>query len=404
MPLHSLAGSKNDGTTVLAVGFSSHYMSSILKALLQCLRILRLVREYIQKFPGRWTSFLAVLGRKLSLLWRCHGGLGKPGTPRRPKPSESPVSHSSTSREYVVAASTVPDSANYPNSQERAERQTATAAPTTGIPHTTQDTLSVDPSHPINPPPPFDSRILLAHSSSGNLSYGASIQSRASDRLSIITASRDSIRAVPAGQPSRLPRATHRQFGRGPDPSRSRDRSRPTTPNRTYPSHQLPHLEIITPNAPHFSHGDDGVGSVNEPSPSSYSHEPLSPPSMDRINKKRSSTSVVLNVQNPSTESLPISSTTNPPPLMEEPFSLDSATAHSSPVASSVYLHDEGLIRSLTSLSDYLLPEGRFVQLINSDQVPRYTKNVTMRVGYIPIPMTTFLHLLTEPATKRRTM
>lgn len=367
-------------------------MSSILKVLLQCLRILPLVREYIQKFPGRCTSLLAVLSRKLGLVWRCHDGHGKPGTSQRPKSSESPlfgtrasgypVSHSSPSREYVIAASNVPESANYPSSQERAERQTATAAPTTGIPLTTQESLSVDHFHAINPPPPFDAGI-LTHRSSGNLS-AVSIQSRASDRLSVITTSRESIRAIPAGQPSRLSRATHRQFGRGPDPSKSRDRSRPTTPttNRPHTPHQLPRLEIITStsNAPHSVHGDDGVGSVNQPSPSSYSHEPLSPP-LDRHNKKRSSTSLVFNVQNPSTESLPISSVMNPQPLTEEPFGIDSATAHSSPVD----LHDEGLIHSPTSCSDHLLPEGRFVQLINSDQVPRYTKNVTMQVGYILI-------------------
>jgi len=367
-------------------------MSSILKALLQCLRILRLVREYIQKFPGRWSSLLAVLSRRLGLLWRCQDGLGKPGnsTSRGPKSSETPlfgtraskypVSHSSISREYVIAASTVPESANYPSSQDRAEIQPATAVPTPGIPLTTQDSLSVDNTHAINPPPPFDGRG-LAHRSSGNLS-AVSIQSRASDRFSVITTSRESIRAIPIGQPSRLSRAPHRQFGRGPDPSRSRDRSRPNTPtSRPRTPHQLPHLEVITSNAPHFTHGDNEVGSVNQPSPSSYTHEPLSPPSI-RNNKKRSSTSLVFNVQNPSTDSLPISSTVNPPALTEEPFAIDSATAHSSPVITPADLHDEGHIRSLTSLTDYLLPEGRFVQLINSDQVPRYTKNVTMQAGY----------------------
>jgi hypothetical protein len=366
-------------------------MSPILKALLQCLRILRLVREYIQTFPGRWTSLLAVLSRRLGLLWR---GLRKPGTSRGPKSSEPPlfgtsasrypVSHSSTSREYVIAASTVPESANYPSSQDRAEMQPATAVPTTGVPLTTQDSLSVDNLHPINPPLPFDGRI-LAHRSSGNLS-AVSVQSRASDRFSVITTSRESMRAIPVGQPSRLSRAPHRQFGRGPDPSRSRDRSRPdTTTSRPHTPHELPRLQVITSNAPHFSHGDDGVGSVNLPSPSAYTHEPLSPPTMDRNNKKRSSTSLVFNVQNPSTDSLPISSTVNPLPLTEEPFAIDTTTAHSSPVTTPADLHDEGFSRSLTSISDYLLPEGRFVQLINSDQVPRYTKSVTMQVGFILI-------------------
>jgi hypothetical protein len=391
-PCHS---SKNDGPVVSwHLEFSSLCMSSILKVLLQCLRILRLVREYIQKIPGRWTSLLAVLNRQLRLWWRCHDGHGrdghgKPGTLRRPKSSESlpldtrtsryPVPHGSISRECIIAASTVPESANHPSSQERADRQTATAAPTAGIPLTNQDTLSVDHSHVINPPPPFEGRN-IAHHSSGNLS-AVSIQSRASDRLSVIT-TRSSIRAVPAGQPSRLSRATYRQFGRGPDPSRSRDRSRPTTPtNQHHTRHpHLPHLEIITSNTPHSTHGNDSVGSVNQPSPSFNSHD-LSPPPMDRHNKKRSSTSLVFEVQNPSTESLPISSVMNPPPLSEEPFAVDTATAHSSPITTPADLYDEGLMRSHTSLTDSLLPEGRFVQLINSDQIPRYMKNITMHVG-----------------------
>jgi len=365
-------------------GFPSFCMSSILKVLLQCLRLLgpvRPVREYIQKFLRRWTLLLAVLGRKLSLLWRCHDGFGKPGTSRRPKSSGSPVSHSPTSREYVVAASTVPESANYPSSQELAERQAATAALTTGIPPTTQENLSVDHSYandaidPDDPPPSFDGRI-LAHHSSGNLS-AVSVQSRASSRFSVITTSRESIRAIPVGQPSRPSRATHRQFGRGPNPSKSRDRSSPTS--RSHTPRQLPRLEIVTLDAPHFAHGDDGVGSVNQPSPSSDTQESPSPPSMDRNSKKRSSTSLVFNVQNPSTESLPSSSVMNPQPLTDQPFGIDSAaTAHSSRVKIPADLYDEGLIRSPTSLSDNLLPEGRFVQLINSDQVPRYTKNFVM--------------------------
>ena len=381
-------------------------MSSILKVLLRCLPILRLVHEHIQKLPGRWISLLAVLSRKMSIFWHCHDGPGKPGTSRRPKLSESIVfgtresgypvalAHSPTSREHVTEASTVPESASYPNSQELAGGQTATAAPTTGIPLASQDSLSVDHSHAINPPPLFDGRI-LAHRGSENLS-AVSIQSRASDRFLVITTSRESIRVIPIGQPSRLSRAIYRQFGYGPDPSRLRslrDWSRPTPlTNRLNTPHQPPRLEAITSNAFHVAHEDDQVSSGNQrqPSPSSSTHEQLSPPSMNRSNKKQPSTSVVFDVQNSSIGSLPISSMTNPPPLTEGPSAIDPATAHSSPVPTLTDLHDEGPIRSSTSLSDYCLPEGRFVQLINSDQVPRYTKNVTMKVGYILIPCPPF--------------
>jgi hypothetical protein len=110
-----------------------------------------------------------------------------------------------------------------------------------------------------NPLHPLGERGLVNRSSE-SLS-AASIQSRFSDSFSIITNSRDSIRATHPS--SRLPRATHRQFGRGPDPSR----------------------------------------------------------------------------------------------LIERP--------------------------SNAATLDYYVPDGRFVQLINSDQVPRYTKDALMQVEYI---------------------
>jgi hypothetical protein len=103
---------------------------------------------------------------------------------------------------------------------------------------------------------------------------------------------------------------------------------------------------------------------------------------MDGNRRKQSSTSVVIEFQNPSTESLPLSSI-NPPQLTEEPFTIDTATAHSSPVTAAGDLQDDEF--HTASLPEDFLPEGRFVQLINSDQVPRYTKNVTMQVGSIII-------------------
>jgi len=378
-------------------------MASVLEALLEFLRVLRLARDHIQKVPGRWASLLAFLGRKLSALLRCRGGLGKPGTLRRPKPSEPPFCDTRTSacsysgsggsavsREYhVVAASTVPNSANYPNLLQ--ERQTATAA--LGTPPPTLASLSVDQLHATNPLHPFDGRS-LAHRSSGNMS-AVSIQSRASSRLSIITNSRESTRVPAVGQPSRHPRATHRQFGRGPDPSRSRDHlSRSPSPmNRSHSPHQLPRLEVLTTNLSPHTHGDGGVNPVVQPSVSSYPHEPQSPSesSNDEKQRKQSLTSVVFEFQNPSTESLPVSPSINPPQFVEKPFTVDTGTAHSSAVTAAADLRDEELIRSPgTSLHDCFLPEGRSVQLINSDQVPRYTKNAVMQVGSIVILLQLF--------------
>jgi len=375
-------------------------MATILKLLLEFLRILRLARDYVQHFPGRWASLVAFLGRKLGALLRCCG-LERPGTLRSPKPSKPPYCGSgaraysvsggpAVSKEYVVvAASSVPDSANYPNPQET-RRQTATVAPTpaVGIPAQTLASLSIDQLHASNSPTPFEGRS-LAHRSSGNLS-AISIQSKASSRLSIITNSRESTRAPALGQPSRLPRATHRQFGRGPDPSRSRDRpSRPSTPTtRPHTPYQFPRLEIITSNPPHVAYEDGRVSPVVQPpSVSPHSHEPLSPPPMDGNQRKQSSTSVVIEFENPSTESLPLSSI-NPPQLTEEPFTIDTPTANSPPVTVAESLQDEEF--PTASLPEEFLPEGRFVQLINSDQVPRYTKNVTMQVGSIIILLQLF--------------
>jgi hypothetical protein len=371
-------------------------MASIFKVLLEFLRILRIARVHIQQFPGRWTSLLAFLGRKLNALWRCRHG--KPGTLQRPKSSEPPFCGTRTStysvsgdsvvsKEYVVAASTIPDSANYPNMQER---QTATV--TIGIPPLTLASLSVDQLHAGNPSTLFEGRS-LAHRSSGNLS-NVSIQSRASDRYSIITNSLESTRVTAVGQPSQLVRATHRQFGRGPNPSRSRDRlSRSPSPmNRPNTPHQLPHLQVFTTNFPPHTRGDSGVGPVIHPPVSSYSSEPQNPTPTDENHRKQSSTSVVFEFQNPSTDSFPISPSTSPPQFTEEPFTVDTATAQSSPVTAKADLQDEESICShATSPPDLFLPEGRFVQLINSDQVPRYSKNITMQVEYKSFYYTIFI-------------
>jgi hypothetical protein len=369
-------------------------VASVLEVLLEVLRVLRLARDHIQKVPGRWASLLlAFLSRKLSAFLRSCG-LGKPGTLRRPNPSQPPFCGTRTSaysgpavsREYVVAASTVPNSANHPNLQER---QTATA--TVGTPPTTLASLSVDQLHATNPQHPFEGRS-LAQRSSGNVS-NVSIQSRASDRLSIITNSRESTRAPAAGQPSRLPRATHRQFGRGPDPSRSRDHlSRSPSPmNRSHSPHQYPRLGVLTTNLPPHAHGDSSVNPGVQPSVSSYPYGPQSPSPRDEKQRKQSLTSVVFEFQNPSTESLPVSPSINPSQFMEKPFTVDTGTAHSSPVTSAADLQDEEHIRSpATSLPDCFLPEGRSVHLINSDQVPRYTKDVLMQVGSIIIPLQLF--------------
>jgi hypothetical protein len=117
---------------------------------------------------------------------------------------------------------------------------------------------------------------IYGNRSSANLST----HSRASDRLSILhqTHSRESLHAS-AGQTTRFPRAPHRQFGRGPSPSPSRERS-PSPPGRVHqPSptsriHPLPRLELDTTNL-HPTHVDIRAQSLSiplQPCPTHMSH------------------------------------------------------------------------------------------------------------------------------------
>ncbi|KAI0296405.1 hypothetical protein BC826DRAFT_232845 [Russula brevipes] len=135
-------------------------MASALQVILEFLRILRLAKDYIKRFPARYASHFSRLGRKLSELWRLW--LGR-GTFRRRKPAEPSfvrigasqysVSEDSIVKECVVAAaSNVPASASHPNLHV-AERQLqlANPAPPVGTPPPL-DTLSVD--HPFAPNPP----------------------------------------------------------------------------------------------------------------------------------------------------------------------------------------------------------------------------------------------------------
>ena len=387
-------------------------MALVLNVLLEILRILRFARDCIKRFPGRGASLLALLGRKLTVWWRLlRGKLGSYGgrkTVKRPSVGAEASSHSVSGGStvvggYVVAASYVPSSASHPSLHDR----------TDGQQQQQQQQLSTvaRPAHPFHPPVIDTLSVDLPHSlgarghvnhSSANLSI-ASIQSRASDRFSFITTSRDSNRA-PHGQPSRLPRATHRQFGRGPDPSRSRERlTRPNTPlTRPHTPLNPPRLEVVTTNLPSDAHGSGRVSPLVLPSVSSaHGHQPLSPPTLNEVRRRQSSaTSFIVDVQYPSTESLPISPSTSNPPVADEPHAIESVTAHSSPDSPVMNPHDDAVPGSPTSSNaatlDYYLPEGRFVQLINSDQIPRYTKDALMQVEYTILSTHPYLSLQTS--------
>jgi hypothetical protein len=382
-------------------------MAPVLNVLLEILRILRFARNCIKRFPGRGASLLALLGRKLSAWWRFWRG--KSGSYGGRKPAKRPIVGTSEASSYsvsdgsavaggyVVAASSVPPSASHPSLHERTDgqQQPATVVYSVGTHPPVIASLSVDHPYGHNLPQSLGTRGLV-NRSSGNLS-AASIQSRASDRFSIITTSRDSLRAT-HGQPSRLPRGTHRQFGRGPDPSRSRERltrpsSRPNTPStrpHTPPNHPRP--EIIT-NLPTAAHGNGRVSPL-------VPLQPPSPPISNEVRRRQSSTGFVVDVQNPSTESLPITPSTTNRPVTEEPLAMESTTAHPSPDSPVVDQHDEPVPVSPTSSNaatlDYYLPEGRFVQLINSDQIPRYEKNALMQVEYTILSPHPYISLQTS--------
>lgn len=242
-------------------------------------------------------------------------------------------------REYhVVAASDVPASASHPSIHELTENQLATIAPPVGVHFPVLAGDAGDHPPTPNPPDPLGRRSFVNRSS--DVLSTVSVQSRASDRYSIITNSRDSIRERP---------------------------TRPSTPTtRLHTPTQPPRLEIITVLPP--THDDGEVNPVSQLlASSSYTHETLSPPPMSEIRRRHSSTSVVVDVSYPSTESLPIpiSPAVDHEPLPDPPTSSDFTTL------------------------DYFLPAGRVVQLINSDQIPRYDRNVTMQVSNIILSLHT---------------
>ncbi|KAI0289787.1 hypothetical protein B0F90DRAFT_1791737 [Multifurca ochricompacta] len=350
-------------------------MASTLKVLFDILCKLRFTKDCINRCFGRWALFLAFLGRRLCD-WRSSWWHGKPGTVKKSKPAKplfpGTVVHSGSlsgsveRKEYIVAAaSIIPTSVSHPSLHEPSSstsNDTGQLATTSGpgtIHPATPSNLTADPhqdyAHSISS---LDGRN-FANRSSTNLS----VHSRASDRLSILQAhSRESLRG-PVGQPSRFPRAVHRQFGRGPSASRSRERpSRSPSPTSHLPHvPRVPRLEIDVTNLRPNTHADDRVSPAIPPLVSSHTHAPLSPPIIP--GRRQSSTSVIIGIENPSTESLPLTVCDGSP------------TTHSShaSVAMGLPLEELSPLSPTTPsvISNFLLPEHRFVQLINSDQVPR---------------------------------
>ena len=328
---------------------------------------------YYRNCIKRWALFLALLGCKLGVNHLWHDG--KRGTSHEPTQAERPPSGTGACLElgeYVVAASQVPASASHPNLPDvpnaTGQPQISRASPTVS--------LTVEPHRDH-----ADPTTALAPIHSDNSPTGLGTDRRHSDRLSLIqTHSRESFHA-PVGQTTRFPRAPHRRSGRGPSPSPSRERPS-RSPSPTNHAHQLPQLEINTTNLrPQMQ--DDGRNSPITPhSVTSQALGPLSPHGQRR---RQSSTSVIVGVVNPSTDSLPLSSSTNQPPLTEGPYTIGPPIDPPSPVADPPDAREASPQHSPTAssraaTSNFDLPAGRFLQLMNSEQVPRYTREVLVSV------------------------
>ena len=370
-------------------------MAYLLRILLEFWRRLRLAKDHIKRFPRRWTSLLAYLVRKMGE-WRFMWP-SKPGTLRSPKPAEpsfpsdgagsSSMSGGSVctggiGAYYAAAASTVPASAIQlePLGRERAHPQSDAATPTP-----TLATLPVDP--PWAPGPSTTNQTVgstHANHSSGSLS----VQSRASDRPSMISNSRTSLHTpVQIDRLSQNPRTPSRQFGPGPGPPRSRGRpSRSPSPKPSLNTAQLDNLDIAPTDAHTDARVDGAINDTIDPQdltdlPSSFSHTQDRPGRTAIRREKQWTTSVGRNVrvQNPSTEPLPITSI-DAQQTTEEPMVMDTSTHPSLHISPSDRAETASQNSHMASPASPVsaLPERRFLKLINSDQIPRYTKNATM--------------------------
>ncbi|KAI9438667.1 hypothetical protein H4582DRAFT_189065 [Lactarius indigo] len=355
-------------------------MASIFSFLLDLLRKLRLTKGTIRHHLKRWALFLAFLGRKLGVNHLWHGGKRDASY----KPAQTERSFSRTEArlqlgEGVVAASHIPTSAGHPDLHDVSGQQPSSSRTSPPASLTVEPPTHRDHANPTI----VVSTGIHPNRSSANLSIHS--RASASDRLSMIqTHSRESLHTPLGRQTARsFPRAPHRQFGRGPSPSPSPSRERPSrSPSPTDRIPRVPRLEVVTTNLHPPTHVDDRKSPIDTPSVSSPAHAPLSPPSLHGHRRRQSSTSVIVGVVNPSTDSLPLSPSTNLPPLTDEPYDIGSPIDQSSPVTDAPDTREASTnsptASSPSASSNFDLPTGRFLQLINSEQVPRYTKDVTV--------------------------
>jgi hypothetical protein len=359
-------------------------MISPLNVFLEILRIFRFARNYIKRFPRRWASFIAYVGRKL-IQWRlsCQGK-AKTGTVtvtvRSPKPVEPAKGYwvsgnSAISREHVVAASEVPASSALPRGQDElntADSQAARASLAAPVPRPQVHIDQLSPTRPSSPRP---------NRSSDNLS----IQSGASNRSrsSIITIPQQLLSLSPsvhaADQPSRSPRAIHRQFGRGPvsrSPSPTNRRARSPSPCREQ-LEPTPRREIIRTDVSSRIYADGGISPTASPTTPAFP-----PPSFACNDTHELQSPPAIVVTDTSTELPPITYPTNSQPLAEGSMAMpvDSPT-HLSPITSVAdQLETASQLSNTASSISLGPPDRRTLRPTNSDllESPRYRRGITM--------------------------
>ncbi|KAF8258666.1 hypothetical protein EI94DRAFT_1110391 [Lactarius quietus] len=328
-------------------------------------------------FFRHWALFLAFLCRRLGI-WRQRGDEKRGAFPKvKQAECSSPGSFPNTgssldSRGYAtVAASSIPESAGHPRLREvwSANQQPQQAASST--------TPSIDQDL-AKPSSIFDATTSID-----------SIRSRDKPQQTLHT---------PPSQPIQSPGDPHPQLGSGPSVLPPRENpSRTPSPRAHIP--QLPQLETNVTNLHLLTNIDD-----RNSLPSAISHEQPSPPSIRGHRRRSSSASVVVGVETPSTKSLPglLSPLANQLLLIDEPYTIGSPMEQPSTVADAPGAHQgspqHGPRASSPSLTSNIdLPHGRILQMIHPEQVPRYTKAVTVpreRTNIVIPPLTTtFLHV-----------
>ena len=297
-------------------------MDRILTIFLKFLRKLRFSRGFTHHFFRRWALLLAFLGRRFGVWYPRNGGKGDTVTRRKTESADHSfrgTMRQLDSREWVAPASYVPTSASNPR-QHHVSNVTRPPQPATSWAAT-------------NPPDTH-----LTAEPRGDCAYPTSGYRTHSHELATV------------GRSSQFSRAAHSRLGHEMSASPSSE-SLSRAPS---PGVQSPLL------------------------PSSHAHDQSSSPSGPGHHRKQSSTSVAVDIESPSSESPHPNPSTGPLSLTEEPYTIGSSTAHSSPISDSPHIHDGPPRLPILTLSNPDLPSRCHVKPMYPDQVPRYTKAITV--------------------------